>query len=150
MLKQKSEFSKTPLFEYLDEKRSEEFASKVAKNKVSNLRIFYLSNLLLSLFVIFSICSMFYVQFKVDSLRSGLAIAQSHVDDHNSELRLLSIEWAYLTRPDRLRSLSRIYLSNDGIVAFNQVKSYDELQKFYTANLKKHEGTMKVSSVSSF
>ena len=127
-----------PLFEYLEEKRSEELAIKFTKNNISNLRKFYTVNILMVLSIILSICLMFYAQYRVDNLQNKVDLVQQEINDYKDEIKLLNVEWVYLTRPQRLRSLAKTYLKNNKNIAFNQVKNYDKLQEFYLANLKKY------------
>ncbi len=137
-LKQNNQFKEAPLFEYLEEKKNEEFAIKIAKTKTASLRKFYTTNILLAFGIIFSICLMFYAQYKVDKLQNRIDLVQRQIDDYKNEIKLLNVEWVYLTRPDRLRFLSGKYLKNNKNIIFAQVKDHDTLEKFYLANLRKH------------
>ena len=134
------QFSKeATLFEYLEEKNKKEFAVKIVQKQISNIRRYYINNLLLSLAVISSICLLFFVQFKVDNLQDKVDVVQSQIHDYEADLKLLDVEWAYLTRPDRLRFLASKYLQDNGNIAFNQVRNYQKLERFYSANLKRKE-----------
>ena len=129
----------TPLFEYLEEKQHEEFVIESTKEQILCQRRFYLINLSLGLMVILSICTMFFVQFKVDDLQSKIDLVQSEIDDYQNELKILNVEWYYLTRPDRLRYLANQYLTTNRSIAFNQIKDFNNLENYYLANIKKYE-----------
>lgn len=81
---------------------------------------------------------MFYVQYKVDNVQKRIDIVQGQIEDYENEIKLLNIEWVYLTRPSRLRFLSRKYLKKNDNIAFSQITTRDKLRKFYLANLEKY------------
>ncbi len=99
----------------------------------------YLINSCLAFIVLFSIMMMFLIQFKVDNLQDQVGEIDAKISALDDEIRVLEVEWVYLTRPERLRSLSERYLQNNGYIASNQVKDVDNLQKYYTANLRQQE-----------
>lgn len=135
----------TSLFEYLEEKQNQEFLLNNFKSKNSNIRNIYLTNFVLFFSVIITISLLFFVQFKVDNVQSRIDLVQDKINDYHSELKLLDVEWHYLTRPSRLRYLSQKYLSKNDSIASNQVKKYDELEDFYLVRLKQNE-TYQISS----
>lgn len=137
-LKIHNQLNEAPLFKYLEEKQSEEFAIQTAKTNVASLRNFYTTNFILVLTIILSICIMFYVQYKVDNVQKRIDIVQGQIEDYENEIKLLNIEWVYLTRPSRLRFLSRKYLKKNDNIAFSQITTRDKLRKFYLANLEKY------------
>jgi len=136
------------LFEYLEEKKKQEFAVKIVQTQIANIRRYYLNNLMLSLAVMASVCLLFFVQFQVDNLQDKVDAIQAQIHDDESELKLLNVEWCYLTRPDRLRFLSSKYLQQDVNIAFNQVRNYAKLEQFSLANLKRKEDQRAAVSVS--
>jgi hypothetical protein len=99
----------------------------------------YVINTGLALMVLFSIMLMFLIQFKVDSLQDHVNEADAKISALDDEIRVLEVEWVYLTRPERLRMLSERYLQNNGYIASNQVKDPDILQNYYTASLAKQQ-----------
>ncbi|MES2677245.1 MAG: hypothetical protein V4612_02885 [Pseudomonadota bacterium] len=99
----------------------------------------YLINSSLAFIVLFSIMAMFLIQFKVDNLQDKVGEVDAKISALDDEIRVLEVEWVYLTRPERLRSLSERYLQNNGYIASNQVKDSQSLQKYYTANLRRQE-----------
>lgn len=134
-----SQFRQTTLFDYVAKKQEEETAVKTIKKQVSNIRLYYLKNLFLSLGVILSVCLVFYVQFRTDMLQDRVDLMQSNIESYEEELTLLSVEWNYLTRPERLRFLSKKYIKENKGIAFYQVKNYQKLQEFSLANLRRLE-----------
>jgi hypothetical protein len=99
----------------------------------------YLINSVLVFAVLCSITMMFFIQFKVDGLQNKVGEIDSKISGLDDEIRVLEVEWVYLTRPERLRTLSEKYLQNNGYIASNQVKDTTHLQIYYTANLRKQE-----------
>lgn len=106
---------------------------------LSNTARYYLVNCCLSLAILFSVAIMFFVQFKVDNLQDQVAKVDMQISELDDEIRVLEVEWVYLTRPERLRSLSDRYLESNGYIASNQVKDTNTLQKHYIANLAKYQ-----------
>jgi cell division protein FtsL len=100
---------------------------------------FYFTNFSLAAAVIFSIIFMFLVQFKVESLQDEMIKVENEIAAFEDEIQLLEVEWVYLTRPARLRSLATSYLKNNSYVLASQIKNEDELEKFYFANYQKVE-----------
>jgi hypothetical protein len=99
----------------------------------------YLVNFFFSFAVLFSIGLMFFVQFKVEYIKAKVARAESNIALLEDEIRVLKIEWVYLTRPERLRSLSAKYLKENIHITANQVKDTIKLKEYYIANLKKRK-----------
>jgi len=107
----------------------------------------YLMNSVLAFAVLCSIMLMFFIQFKVDSLQVRVGDIDSKISALDDEIRVLEVEWVYLTRPERLRALSEKYLQNNGYIASNQVKDTTHLQVYYTAALRKQENIAMNESV---
>ena len=74
-----------------------------------------------------SILLMFVVQFKVEALQDEIAQTENEIAAYEDEIQLLEVEWVYLTRPERLRSLAARYLENNGYALANQIKDSDKL-----------------------
>ncbi len=99
----------------------------------------YLINFCLVLAVLLSIALMFFIQFKVDNLQDQVSKIDAKIADVSDEISVLEVEWVYVTRPERLRSLSERFLQNNGYIASSQVKDTEILQKYYTASLRRQE-----------
>lgn len=70
---------------------------------------------------------MFFVQFKSDNLQSKLNKINEEIGYLEDEVKILKIEWVYLTRPERLRILSSKYLENKDI-DLSQIKTMDDIK----------------------
>lgn len=99
----------------------------------------YLFNSYLVLAVLFSMGLMFFVQFQVDNLQEKASKIDAKISAADDEIRVLEVEWVYLTRPERLRILSNKYSQNNSYTASNQIKDTAQLQRYYTASLEKAE-----------
>lgn len=107
--------------------------------KLNTVTGFYLSNAIIAFIVLFSIYLMFYVQFKVNDLQEKVSEVDSKIVAYEDEIKVLGVEWVYLTRPERLRILSEKYLVNNDYIASNQIKNIDKLEPYYLSNLEKYE-----------
>ena len=87
--------------------------------------------------VLASIYLMFFVQFKVENLQDKIIAIDEDIASYEDEIKVLQVEWVYLTRPERLRILAKKYLHNNDYIASNQVKNFAELEKYYLTNLAK-------------
>ena len=100
----------------------------------SSLNKFYFANFMAVLSILFSIIFMFYVQFKVEKLQDIIAQNRVNISDYEDQIRLLEVEWVYLTRPERLRQISTRFLKNNGYALASQIKGEEEIERFYNAN----------------
>jgi len=100
---------------------------------------FYLINSALISGIILSIILMFVVQFKVESLQDEIANAENEIASYQDQIQFLEVEWVYLTRPERLRTLATNYLQNNGYALASQIKNVDDLEKYYLATYEKTE-----------
>jgi hypothetical protein len=111
-------------------------------SKIENISLTtkrYLLNIALSFGVLCSIILMFMIPFKVDNLQDQAKKIDAQIFSFEDEIRVLEVEWVYLTRPQRLRKLSRRYLKNNNYIAANQIKNPADLEKYYIAALHKQE-----------
>jgi hypothetical protein len=99
-----------------------------------SLNKFYFANFTIVFAIIFSIIFMFFVQFKVEKLQDVIAQNRVNISDYEDQIRLLEVEWVYLTRPERLRQISTRFLKNNGYALASQIKGEGEIEKFYNAN----------------
>lgn len=100
---------------------------------------FYLVNTALISAIFFSIVLMFVVQFKVENLQDEIAKTETDIVAYRDKIQLLEVEWVYLTRPERLRSLAAHYLQNNGYALASQIKNAEKLEDYYLANYQKAE-----------
>lgn len=100
----------------------------------NSLNKFYFANFMAVLSILFSIIFMFYVQFKVEKLQDIIAQNRVNISDYEDQIRLLEVEWVYLTRPERLRQISTQFLKNNGYALASQIKGEEEIERFYNAN----------------
>ncbi len=91
--------------------------------------------------VLLVILLMFLVQFRVENLQDEIAKTESEIIAFEDEIQLLEVEWVYLTRPERLRSLASRYLKDSGYALASQVKNDDQMEKFYLVNYQKTENS---------
>lgn len=89
--------------------------------------------------LILSILLMFTVQFKVEALQEEVAKAEAEIFAYEDEIRLLEVEWVYLTRPERVRILASRYLKDNGYALASQIKGAEKLEQYYLANYQKAE-----------
>ena len=99
----------------------------------SSLNKFYFANFTVVFAIIISIIFMFFVQFKVEKLQDEIAQNRINISDYEDQIRLLEVEWVYLTRPERLRQISTKFLKNNGYALASQIKNEEEIERFYNA-----------------
>ncbi len=100
---------------------------------------FYLANISLVAAVILSIVLMFAVQFKVESLQEEVLKTEGEIVAFEDEIQLLEVEWVYLTRPERLRTLASRFLQDNSYALASQIKDTRQLEQYYLVNYKKAE-----------
>lgn len=98
---------------------------------------FYFANISLFASVVFAIIFMFAVQFKVESLQDDMAKTEGEITAYEDEIQLLEVEWVYLTRPERLRTLASRYLEDNSYALASQIKDVDQLEKYYLVSYQK-------------
>ncbi|GDX35653.1 hypothetical protein LBMAG18_01640 [Alphaproteobacteria bacterium] len=110
-------------------------------------KVYFLNSLVIGLLLI-SIFSLYFVQYQVENLQDDIAKTKNEISSLEDEIRLLEVEWVYLTRPERLRTLVAKYLKNNGYALASQIKSVEELEKFYPASYQQetHEDQSSSSS----
>lgn len=103
---------------------------------------FYVCNMLLVAAVICSVVFMFSVQFKVENLQDRIVDAQSDILAYEDQMKILEVEWVYLTRPERLRQLAEVYLKGNDYTLASQIKDVDKLSKYYLVNYRKSQSEL--------
>lgn len=97
---------------------------------------FYFTNFLIIFGVIFSIVMMFYIQFKVEKLQDVIIKNRIEISNYEDQIRLLEVEWVYLTRPERLRQIAGKFLKENGYALASQIKGSEEIERIYQASYK--------------
>jgi len=108
-------------------------------------KVFFLNFLVLGLLLV-SIFTLYFVQYQVENLQDDIAKTKNEISSLEDEIRLLEVEWVYLTRPERLRTLVAKYLKNNGYALASQIKSVEELEKFISASYQQETGQDSVIS----
>jgi len=111
-----------------------------------SLNKFYFANFLLVASVIFSIIFTFLVQFRVEGLQDDMVKTENEIIAYEDEIQLLEVEWVYLTRPERLRTLASRYLQDNGYALASQIKDADKLEQYYLVNYQKAEEKLLASN----
>lgn len=106
----------------------------------TSLNKFYLTNSAIITAVFLSIVFMFIVQFRVESLQNEISQTETDISSYEDKIQLLEVEWVYLTRPARLRTLASNYLKDNGYTLASQIKDVDRLEKYYMASYEKSDG----------
>jgi hypothetical protein len=88
-------------------------------NPINRLHLFHCG---LFFALLFSVCLAFYMQFKYDNLQEQVAFGKNEIAEYQDQLRLLEIEWVYLTRPERLRQLTEKFLQDNQYMLASQVQ----------------------------
>ena len=109
---------------------------------------FYLINSAIGGFLAFSIIAMFLVQFSVEGLQDEIIKTESEIAAYEDEIQLLEVEWVYLTRPERLRTLASRYLQNNGYALASQIKNEDQLEKYHLTTYQREVESQQNNQVS--
>ncbi len=105
----------------------------------NSLNKFYFCNLALFFTFIFVIFLNFVVQFKVENLQDKIEENRFEMSSYKEQINLLEVQWAYLTRPSRIRELSAKYLKDTTYSLASQIKSESQVENFYIANFEDKE-----------
>lgn len=105
----------------------------------NSLDKFYLANFIMISAIFLSVVFMFAVQFKVEKLQDKINRTESDIIAYEDKIKLLEVEWVYLTRPERVRNLAAIYLKDNGYILSSQIKEEDKLEEYYAAIYQKSE-----------
>ncbi len=102
------------------------------KQFLNSLNKLYFCNFVAVFAVILAIAGAFFVQFKVESLQDSIAQAENEIAEYKDQIKLLEVEWTYLTRPERLRTLAARYLKDNGYTLASQIKDNSAMDKYFT------------------
>ncbi len=114
-----------------------------------SLNKFYFTNCALVACIVLSIVLTFLVEFKVEALQDDIQKVENEIAVYEDEIQLLEVEWVYLTRPDRLRTLASRYLKDNGYALASQIKDEDKMAKYYLTSYRKLESQDVVVEVAS-
>ena len=84
-----------------------------------------------------SITTLFVIQFQVDKLKNELITIQADIASYEDDIRILDIEWVYLTNPKRLRLLASQHLKDSDYIKLSQIKDESKLTNYYITKYKK-------------
>jgi hypothetical protein len=97
--------------------------------------IFYLFNSAIVLSLLAIIYLHFCMQFRYENLQENIASSKNQIAEYEDQLRLLEVEWVYLTRPERLRQLTEKFLKNNRYMLASQVQEDFEDPPIVNASL---------------
>lgn len=83
--------------------------------------------------IVSSVVFMFLVEFKVEGVLEKIQKNESEISTYEDQIKMLEIEWVYLTRPERLRTLADKYLRDSGYTLASQVRSVGNFENYYLA-----------------
>lgn len=96
-------------------------------------KVYFLNFSMIALTVI-TIAATFFIQFKVEKVQDEIVSTQNQISAYEDQISLLEVEWTYLTRPARIRTLANNYLKDNGYTLASQIKNGDEMEKFFASN----------------
>lgn len=73
--------------------------------------------------------ALFHISFQVDALENQLGSLNHEIRSEQESLHVLSAEWAFLTRPDRLGQLARDVMPGFGPTEPAQLVTFDQLPR---------------------
>ena len=103
-------------------------------NIIKKIHIQYLINSSLMGMIFLAILLMNIMQFQVESLQDEVIKTKNEISSFEDEIRILEVEWVYLTRPERLRNIANRYLKNNDYALASQISDSDEFERVYNAN----------------
>jgi cell division protein FtsL len=54
---------------------------------------------------------LYWVKFEVQDIREEVASYETQLEQEKDKIKMLNVEWAYLTRPERIRSLTETHMA---------------------------------------
>jgi hypothetical protein len=83
-----------------------------------------------------SIATLFIIQFQVAELKNELITIETDIASYEDDIKILDIEWVYLTRPQRLRLLASQHLQGSNYIKLSQMKEESQLTNYYITKYK--------------
>jgi cell division protein FtsL len=78
---------------------------------------FRFTTILWALVIVFGAVGIYMVKYKVQDLKKEVALIEETLLQEKKNIHILRAEWAFLTRPERIRKLSEKYLTVQPITA---------------------------------
>jgi len=97
--------------------------------------VFYSFNSLMIISLLAMIYLHFFMQFRYENLQDSITSGKNQIAEYEDQLRLLEVEWVYLTRPERLRQLTEKFLKNNQYMLASQVQEDFEDPAIVNASL---------------
>lgn len=72
---------------------------------------FRISVIIWTIMIVLGAFGVYMVKYKVQDLKKEVALTEKLLAEEKKNLHVLKAEWAFLTRPDRIRKLSAKYLN---------------------------------------
>lgn len=101
------------------------------KKLFSEINKIYLLNFIFFISLLISIILNFFVTFRVEDLQDQIEKNGYQISSYRDQIGLLGVEWAYLTRPARLRELSSLYLKDNGYTLASQIINENDVDRYY-------------------
>lgn len=73
--------------------------------------------------------ALFHISFQVDALEGQLGSLNHEIRSEQESMHVLSAEWSFLTRPDRLEQLAKDVLPGFGPTKPAQLATFDEVPR---------------------
>lgn len=67
--------------------------------------------------IMMAVYGLYHVKYKVQDLREEVASVEKELVTSRKSVQVMSAEWAYLSRPDRLAQLQKKHLLNEPVMA---------------------------------
>lgn len=82
------------------------------------------------------IIGIFKIEQEVQALRKELKDTEKMISLEKNDIRILEVEWSYLNQPERLKQLSRKYLSLNNIqyAQLDEIENIDSQDTFISFN----------------
>jgi hypothetical protein len=85
-----------------------------------------LSNVLWAMVIVVALFMLYKVKYQVLALKQEVAATAQELRQEQDALRVVSAEWAYLNRPQRLQQLAAKYLASTDVTV-NQIAEIEEI-----------------------
>lgn len=82
-----------------------------------------------SLIIAITISTLFHVKYRVQELEQELKQVRSQIARENSDIHVLTAEWGYLNKPDRVKLLADKNLAMKPVMAV-QIKNLEDIEHF--------------------